>query len=191
MFIKRVFDIIASLSGLVFFSWLLLLSWAVAALDTRTSGIFIQERIGRYGHPFKIYKLMTLHPHTGRISRIGYWLRNFKLDELPQLLNVLGGSMSMVGPRPDIPGYYDSLEGKDRDVLKLRPGITGPASIKYADEEKLLAMQTSPEYYNDTIIFPDKVRINLHYLKNRTLWLDIKIIFRTIFRTKGNELSIQ
>ena len=110
-------------------------------------------------------------------------MRKYKLDELPELWNVVNGEMSLVGPRPDVPGYADNLQNNDRLVLKMRPGITGPASIKYANEELLLSKQDNPRKYNDEVIFPDKVRINLEYYNNRSLYLDIKIIFATIFRT--------
>ena len=118
-----------------------------------------------------------------RITKIGAVLRRYKLDELPELWNVLVGDMSLVGPRPDVSGYADKLNGEDRKILKLRPGITGPASLKFANEEELLSKQGSPEKYNDEIIYPEKVRINLDYYYNHNLWIDIKIIFATIFRT--------
>ena len=118
-----------------------------------------------------------------QITRVGRFLRRYKLDELPGLINVLLGQMSLVGPRPDVPGYADKLVGSDRVILKLRPGITGPASLKYANEEEILAMQKDPKAYNDKIIYPDKVRINMDYYNNQSIWLDIKIIFATIFKT--------
>ena len=118
-----------------------------------------------------------------RITKIGEFLRKYKLDELPELWNVIKGEMSLVGPRPDVPGYADKLVGKDRDVLKLRPGITGAASLKYANEEEILASKENPQKYNDEVIFPDKVKVNLDYYENQSFWLDIKIIFATIFRT--------
>ena len=116
-------------------------------------------------------------------SIVPIFLRRWKLDELPTLWNVLKGDMSLVGPRPDVPGYADKLKGKDRRILELRPGITGPASLKYANEEEILANVDDSVKYNDEIIFPDKVRINLKYIDNWSLCLDIKIIFQTIFRT--------
>ena len=110
-------------------------------------------------------------------------LRRYKLDELPELWNVLIGDMSLVGPRPDVPGYADRLTGEDRDVLRLRPGITGPASLKYANEEEILALVDDPQRYNDEVIFPDKVRINLQYYRSHSLAGDIRLIFATIFRS--------
>ncbi|MEG2243236.1 MAG: sugar transferase, partial [Muribaculaceae bacterium] len=117
-----------------------------------------------------------------RITPLGAKLRKYKIDELPELWNVLIGDMSFVGPRPDVPGYADKLQKEDRLVLKLRPGITGPASIKYANEEEILAYVENPQKYNDKVIFPDKVKINLNYYYNHTFGGDIKIIFETIFR---------
>jgi lipopolysaccharide/colanic/teichoic acid biosynthesis glycosyltransferase len=116
-----------------------------------------------------------------RITRLGSFLRKWKLDEVPELLNILNGKMSLVGPRPDVPGYADNLKGEDRLVLKLRPGITGPASLKYSNEEELLARMENPKWYNDNVIFPDKIKINLNYYHNHNLWLDITLIFQTIF----------
>lgn len=116
-----------------------------------------------------------------RITPLGARLRKYKLDELPELWNVLKGGMSLVGPRPDVPGYADKLTGNDRLILNLRPGITGLASLKYNDEEELLALQDDPVRFNDEVIFPDKVRINLKYLEKQSLWLDLRIIFCTIF----------
>jgi lipopolysaccharide/colanic/teichoic acid biosynthesis glycosyltransferase len=118
-------------------------------------------------------------------------LRKYKLDELPELWNVLIGDMSLVGPRPDVPGYADLLKRDDRKILELRPGITGPASLKYADEEAILADQTDPQKYNDEVIFPDKVRINLDYMNHWSFWLDIKIIFCTILGRQLREDYLQ
>ena len=115
-----------------------------------------------------------------RITPLGIKLRKYKLDELPELWNVLIGDMSFVGPRPDVPGYADKLEGDDRRMLLLKPGITGPASLKYRNEEELLAEQENPLKYNDEILFPDKVKINIEYLDNWSFWNDIKIIIYTV-----------
>ena len=127
-------------------------------------------------------RLEHVLPDEGRVTRLGRWLRRTKLDELPELWNVLEGDMSFVGPRPDVPGYADRLTGDDRLILELRPGITCEASIKYANEEQLLAQQPDPLKYNDEVIYPDKVRMNLEYYRNHTFWGDIRIIWRTIFR---------
>lgn len=179
---KRVFDVVLSIIGLLLFGWIILLCCVIAAIDTCSSGIFRQERIGRYGKRFTIFKLRTMHIKSGYISRTGQFFRRKKLDEMPQLWNVLTGDMSFVGPRPDIPGYYDALQGEDRRVLNLRPGITGPASLKYFNEEEILGSVPDAQHYNDEVIFPDKVKINLQYEKERSLWLDLKIIFLTLVR---------
>ena len=164
-----------------------------------TSGIpifFVQNRVGKNGLLYRLIKFRTMIngdsqllggaitiKNDNRVTPIGKFLRKWKFDELPSLWNVLKGDMSLVGPRPDVPGYADKLKGNDRRILELRPGITGPATLKYANEEELLANVEDPQKYNDEVIFPDKVKINLEYLDNWSLWLDIKIIFKTIFRS--------
>jgi lipopolysaccharide/colanic/teichoic acid biosynthesis glycosyltransferase len=193
MFLKRAFDIFFSLTGLMLSFPIICICWAVAAIETRGNGFFIQNRIGRNGHVIKVCKIKTMFPgdstrspiasnNFSSITRSGKFFRKYKLDELPQLFNVLTGDMSLVGPRPDVPGYADRLEGSDRIVLLLRPGITGPASIKYKDEESLLAAIDDPASYNDKVIWPDKVRINKEYFANYSLLLDVRYIFQTIFR---------
>lgn len=152
--------------------------------------IFKQKRVGRDGKLFTMYKFRSMTVGHGgssvsvagesRITPLGAKLRHYKLDELPELWNVLIGDMSFVGPRPDVPGYADQLKGKEREVLKLRPGITGPASLKYRDEEDFLAEQPDPQKYNDEVIFPDKVRINLYYLHHYSFIKDIEMIFCTV-----------
>jgi lipopolysaccharide/colanic/teichoic acid biosynthesis glycosyltransferase len=183
--IKRFFDIIFSLFTLLFFFWVVCIAWLLAAIDTHTNGIFIQERIGQFGNPFKIYKLRTIQvsPSSGnpRISKIGKFLRSYKLDELPQFLNVLKGEMSIVGPRPDLPGYYDLLQGENRKILELKPGLTSPAALKYSAEEQLLEKQDLPLLYNNNSIFPDKVQLNLDYYYHRSFCRDIGIISKTIW----------
>jgi lipopolysaccharide/colanic/teichoic acid biosynthesis glycosyltransferase len=151
-------------------------------VDTQSDGFFFQKRVGQYGKLFTIYKLKTMQPKTGNISKIGFFFRKYKLDELPQFLNVLKGNMSIVGPRPDIEGYYDKLQGEERKVLELKPGITSEASIKYYNEEAILEQQQDALLYNDTVIFPDKVKMNLDYYYNQNIFLDIKIIIKTIFK---------
>jgi lipopolysaccharide/colanic/teichoic acid biosynthesis glycosyltransferase len=145
--------------------------WCIAIVDTDTNGIFIQERIGQFGKKFKLYKLRTIQNSPSeerRISKTGQFLRKYKLDELPQLFNVLKGDMSLVGPRPDLPGYYDVLEGENRKILELKPGLTSLAALKYYDEEELLGQQQDPLGFNDQVIFPDKVQMNLNYYYNRS-----------------------
>jgi len=153
----------------------------ITAIDTQSNGFFTQERIGQYGKSFLIYKLRTLHVKTNKTSLWGRMLRKTKLDELPQLLNILKGQMTFVGPRPDVPGYADKLDGADRIILNLKPGITGLASLKYRNEEQILSQQPNPQLYNDEVIWPDKVRINKWYAENRTLVMDVQIIFLTLF----------
>ena len=192
--LKRSFDILFSLIGLLIFSWVIIINWLIAAIETKSNGFFIQKRVGKGGSLFTLIKIKTMKQISGfdttvttkndiRITKWGHFFRRTKLDELPSLWNVLKGDMSLVGPRPDVPGYADKLTGDNRRILQLRPGITGPATLKYANEEQLLANVDDPVKYNDEVIFPDKVRINLEYLDNWSLWLDIKIIIRTIFRT--------
>lgn len=181
LIVKRVFDIVISITALMIFSPILLISCFILIKDTQSNGLFLQKRVGQYGKLFTIYKLQTIHPKTKKISKIGQFFRKYKLDELPQFLNVLKGDMSIVGPRPDIEGYYDKLNGEDRKVLQLKPGITSEASIKYYNEEVILEQQNNPLLYNDTIIFPDKVKMNLEYYYNQNIILDIAIIIRTIF----------
>lgn len=161
--------------GSIFLVFLVFLS----AIDTGVFGLFRQSRIGKNAKPFTLYKLRTIHPKNQKISPIGRWFRKYKLDELPQLINILNGTMSFVGPRPDIPGYADELERENRIILKLKPGVTGLASLKYRNEEQLLATQQNPKEYNDNVIWPDKVRINKWYAENQTFLMDLKILFYT------------
>ena len=153
----------------------------ITAIDTQSNGFFTQERIGQHGKSFLIYKLRTLHSKTNKTAFWGRMLRKTKLDELPQLLNILKGQMTFVGPRPDVLGYADELVGADRILLTLKPGVTGLASIKYRNEEQILSQQTNPQKYNDEVIWPDKVRINKWYAQNRTFVMDLQILFYTLF----------
>ena len=157
--------------------------------------IFRQKRVGKYGRLFIVYKFRSMRVAGGgktsiaskeedRITPLGQKLRRYKLDELPELWNVLKGDMSFVGPRPDVPGYADKLQGHDRDILKLKPGITGPASLKYRNEEDLLNSVDNPQEYNDNIIYPDKVRLNLYYLEHYSFLKDIQMIICTVLGKK-------
>ena len=175
---KIVTDFILAILVLIIVFPLLLVALILAALSTRSTGVFIQIRIGQHGNPFTIYKLQTMK--DGKVTSIGKILRKTKIDELPQLINILKGDMSFVGPRPDVPGYYDVLKGEQRKVLVLKPGLTSLAAIKYRNEEQLLAQQVEPLLYNDTVIFPDKVNMNLDYLKKRSVGYNLKIIGLTI-----------
>jgi len=179
---KRLFDFIFSLLGLVVISPVLMIAALIAAWDTHSNGFFIQERVGQFGKLFKIVKLRTMDIKTQSISAFGRFLRKSKIDELPQLYNVLIGEMSFVGPRPDVAGYYDLLTGENRKILELKPGLTSEASLKYYNEDALLEQQKDSLRYNDTILFPDKVRMNLDYYYNRSFLGDLKILCKTVFK---------
>jgi lipopolysaccharide/colanic/teichoic acid biosynthesis glycosyltransferase len=190
-FLKRLFDLVFSLVLLLLTLWIILLAWAAATMNTGTNGLFIQNRVGRYGKLFPLLKIRTMRPvegfdttvtteHDPRITRLGAFFRRTKIDELPQLINVFLGQMSFVGPRPDVPGFADRLMGEDRVILSVRPGITGPATLKYRDEEALLASQSDPETYNRDVIFPDKVSINREYIREYSFMRDLWYIWKTI-----------
>lgn len=188
-FVKRCFDVVVSMLGLIVMWPIIVVCWVIAKRDTRASGFFLQDRVGRDGRLFKVVKLRTMNSVDGttvttandpRITKWGARFRRWKLDELPQLWNVLLGHMSFVGPRPDVPGYMDRLEGDDLRLLQLRPGITGPATLRYRNEEELLAAQRDPVGYNDRVIWPEKVRINLEYLDDWSLVRDICYIIKTV-----------
>lgn len=181
MIIKRLFDVLISFLALLFLSPVILLLVLISSILTDSSGLFLQKRIGQFGKIFTILKIKTVHPITEEISAFSNFLRRTKLDELPQLFNILKGEMSFVGPRPDIPGYYDKLEGDQRLILQLKPGLTSEASLKYANEDAILNKLARPLEYNDNVIFPDKVRMNLDYYNKRHFLLDLKIICKTIF----------
>ena len=178
---KRLFDLLLALLVLLFCGGLLLVALVLASIDTRSFGLFLQKRIGQAGRPFIIFKIKTLNDTTQHVSALGRFFRNSKIDELPQLFNILNGSMSFVGPRPDVPGYADLLTGTDRIILAVKPGVTGLASLKYRNEETLLKQQKNPLHYNDTVIWPDKVRLNVWYVKHQSFLLDLKILFYTFF----------
>ena len=192
MMTKRAFDIILSIFAIfLLFPSFLVVSFLIV-IDSGFPIFFLQKRIGRGAKEFNIIKFRTMKTNDenititvsddSRITRIGKYLRKTKIDELPEILNVLFGQMSFVGPRPDVKGYADKLKGANRKILALRPGITGPASLKYYNEEYILSQKSNPKKYNDEVIFPDKVKINMHYFHNRSFFLDLKIIFATIFR---------
>lgn len=218
MLLKFLFDRVVALLGLLFL-WPVLLVVAMLIKIKMPGGpvFFVQKRVGRGGKLFNCHKFRTMipvHNNEGykiqkgdknwstvsvagdsRITPLGAKLRHYKLDELPGLWDVFLGKMSFVGPRPDVPGYADQLAGDDREVLKLRPGITGPATLKYRLEDEMIAkyveqrsaagdnrnMQEIAEEYNDQVIYPDKVRINRYYLHHYSFWMDIKIILATVF----------
>jgi len=190
--IKFFFDRIVSFLGLLFL-WpvLIIIALLIRAKMPGGPALFKQQRVGKDAKLFTMYKFRSMTVGHGgstvsvsgesRITPLGAVLRKYKLDELPELWNVFIGDMSFVGPRPDVPGYADKLTGEDCLILKLRPGITGPASLKYRNEEEILSQVDDPIRYNDEVIYPDKVRINLEYYKHHTFLGDIRYIFETIF----------
>ncbi|GAX86860.1 conserved hypothetical protein [Lebetimonas natsushimae] len=187
--IKRAFDFFLAFFGLLITWPTILIAWIIASIETKSNGFFLQKRVGENGKLFTIIKIKTMYPNKGstvttannsRITKSGRFFRKYKIDELPQLINVLKGDMSFVGPRPDVPGYADKLEGDDRIILSIKPGITGPASLKYKNEEEILASVDNPKEYNDKVIWPDKVKINKEYIKNWSLKKDIEYIIKTI-----------
>ena len=188
---KWIFDRLVAFVGLVCLSPVLLVVWILIRVNMPGGpAIFKQKRVGKGGKLFTMYKFRSMTVGHGgssvsvagesRITPLGAKLRRYKLDELPELWNVLIGDMSFVGPRPDVPGYADKLAGEDRLILNLRPGITGPASLKYRNEEEILAQVDDPQRYNDEVIYPDRVRINLDYYNHHSLIGDVKLIIETI-----------
>ncbi len=204
MWLKFLFDRLVSFIGLILISPVLLV--VACFIRHKMPGgpvLFRQRRVGQHGRLFTVYKFRSMSvkkeaeeasrdssqtsiasAEQSRITPLGEKLRRYKLDELPELWNVLKGDMSFVGPRPDVPGYADRLQGEDREILKLKPGITGPASLKYRNEEEILSSVSDPQKYNDEVIFPDKVRLNLYYLYHYSFYKDIQMIFCTVVGRK-------
>ena len=190
---KVIFDYFFSLLGVILLSPMIVLISVLIKITSKGPIFYTQRRVGRFGKLFVILKFRTMYYRhrdnntitiqgDERITNLGHILRKYKLDELPSLINILKGEMSFVGPRPDVPGYADKLKGDSAKILELKPGITSYASIKYANEENILALQKNPIKYNNEIIYPDKVKLNMYYYHNHSIWIDIKIIFATIFR---------
>lgn len=186
---KTAFDYIFSILLLPFLIPILLILIGIATLDTGEFGVFSQIRIGKNGKHFSIYKIRTMKgqydspittKQSHKITAFGQFLRNSKLDELPQIFNLLLGQMSFVGPRPDVPGYADLLRGEDRIILSVKPGITGPAQLKFKNEEEILNQQSNPQQYNDKIIWPKKVEINKAYVHSWSFKKDLEYIFKTL-----------
>jgi lipopolysaccharide/colanic/teichoic acid biosynthesis glycosyltransferase len=189
---KRLFDLLFVIPSLLFVLPFFVLFAVWIMLDSTGPVFFRQERIGRKGRPFSIWKFRTMIDHAEkdgsqltigddpRITRSGYWLRKFKIDELPQLFNVLMGDMSLVGPRPEVPRYVSLYTVEQRRILDQIPGITDPASIRYRDENRLLSQSSNAEKTYRDDIMPEKIKINLEYTANATLWSDIKVILKTI-----------
>ena len=191
--LKRGFDIGVSSLGLLLTGWIIALAFVLASFDTRDSGFFRQVRVGQHGVPFRVTKIRTMRSGSNltttvttaadpRVTKLGRFFRRTKIDELPQLVNVLFGQMSLVGPRPDVAGFADRLAADDRIILSVKPGITGPASLKYRDEERLLAGQADPETFNREVIYPDKVRLNRDYIENYSFAKDLACLRATFLR---------
>ena len=189
---KRLFDFAAALAGGIVLSPLMLVLAVLVRATSPGPALFIQERVGRYGRGFRCAKFRTMCTGAqaqgtvttaadARVTPLGRWLRRWKLDELPQLWNVLAGRMSFVGPRPDVPGYADRLQGDDRRILELRPGITGPATLLFRDEERLLALAKNPQAFNDAVVYPEKVRLNREYLETGNFGRDLGYVFATVW----------
>ena len=188
--LKYIFDRTTALIGLLFLWPVLLVVALLIKCQMPGPVLFVQQRVGRNGVLFNCHKfrsMTTIHGGSSvsvageaRITPLGAKLRKYKLDELPELWDVLIGNMSFVGPRPDVPGYADQLQGEDRIILSFRPGITGPATLKYRNEEELLATVENPVQYNNEVIYPDKVRINRYYAEHYSFMDDLKMIFCTV-----------
>ena len=194
-FLKRFFDLNLSLVGLILSSPLIIISWIISSIETSSNGFFFQQRVGKDSRLFSMVKIKTMisianinetvtTSNDARITISGAFFRRTKIDELPQLWNIFIGQMSFVGPRPDVPGYADKLQGDDRIILTIKPGITGPAQLAYKNEEAELAEKNDPVKYNDEVIWPDKVKINKEYVKNKSFFKDIGYIYKTVI---GND----
>ena len=190
MILKWIFDRVTALIGLLFIWPVLVVVAILIKIKMPGTVLFVQQRVGKDGKLFNCHKFRSMTVGHGgssvsvageaRITPLGAKLRHYKLDELPELWDVFIGNMSFVGPRPDVPGYADKLQGEDRIVLSLRPGITGPATLKYRNEEDLLVGVENPQKYNDEVIYPDKVRINRYYAEHYSFIKDIQMIFCTV-----------
>lgn len=192
--IKRIFDFLASLLGIIILSPILLIVAIAIKIDSKGDILFLQKRMGKNGIPFYIYKFRTMVSDAeklgkqitvgkdNRITKVGAFLRKYKIDELPQLFNVLKGDMSLVGPRPEVPKYVELYTELERRVLKVRPGITDLASLRYKDENDILGKVDNPEEYYINVIMKDKLKLNLEYIEKSNLIFDISLIFKTIIK---------
>ncbi len=189
---KRLFDFSAAAAGLIVLSPVMVVVAAAVRATSPGPALFIQDRVGRHGQLFRCAKFRTMRAGAqaqgtittatdARVTPVGRFLRRWKLDELPQLWNVATGRMSFVGPRPDVPGYADRLQGADRRILELRPGITGPATLLFRDEERLLARARDPRAFNDAVVYPEKLRLNREYLETANFWRDLGYILATVW----------
>ena len=192
--IKRSFDVLFSLIGLIVLSPILLIIAILIKLDSKGPVLFIQGRVGKNNKDFNIYKfrtmriasenegLLTLGNNDSRITKIGYFLRRYKIDEFPQLINILKGDMSFVGPRPELRYYVNFYNEDDMTIFKVRPGITGLASLKYRNEVELLKAAKDPEDFFINTIIPDKLKFNKEYIKRQNFFFDLKLILITIIK---------
>ncbi|MGV4459975.1 sugar transferase [Ornithobacterium rhinotracheale] len=186
---KKIFDYVFAIILLIILAIPMLLIWIIASIDTQQNGIFTQKRVGQKAKLFTIYKFRSLKggytnsvttEKSHKITHFGRFLIKTKLDETPQLINILNGTMSFVGPRPDVQGYADVLKGEDRIILKVKPGITGPAQLAYKNENEILNQVSDPIKYNDEVLWPDKVKINKKYVENWNFKNDILYLLKTI-----------
>ncbi|ASW43547.1 sugar transferase [Clostridium isatidis] len=192
--IKRIFDFVVSLIGIIIISPILIIVAICIKADSKGNILFLQKRIGKDGKPFNIYKFRTMVSNAeklgaqitvgkdSRITRVGAFLRKYKIDELPQLFNVLKGDMSLVGPRPEVPKYVELYTEEEKKVLEVRPGITDLASIRYSDENDILGKVENPEEYYINVIMKDKLKLNLEYIEKSNIFFDIYLIIKTILK---------
>ncbi|WP_288222162.1 sugar transferase [uncultured Clostridium sp.] len=192
--IKRIFDFLVSLLGIIILSPIFIIVSIAIKLDSRGNILFLQKRVGRYGKEFNIYKFRTMVTDAeklgkqitigkdNRITKVGAFLRKFKIDELPQLFNVLKGDMSLVGPRPEVPKYVSLYNNEQKKVLDVRPGITDMASLRYKDENDILGKVDNPEDYYINVIMKDKLQLNLEYIEKSNIFFDIYLILKTIIK---------
>lgn len=190
----RLFDILFSFFGLLILSPFFVIIWLIIVLTSRGGGFYTQNRVGKDGVDFSLYKfrsmrkdadkgsLITVGGRDPRITKIGYFIRKFKIDELPQLFNVLKGDMSLVGPRPEVRKYVDLYTDEQKKVLSIRPGITDYASIEYVDENEILGKSDNPDEVYVSQIMPDKIKLNMKYIENKSVKEYFKIIFLTVFK---------
>jgi len=192
--LKRVFDIICSFLGIIILSPVFFVLWIAIKLESRGPAFFVQTRVGKNNKDFKLYKFrsmyldaesrgqLTVGMRDLRITKVGYNLRRFKLDELPQLFNVIKGDMSLVGPRPEVRKYVNMYSPEQMKVLDVCPGITDYASIQFINENELLAQATNPEEYYIKYIMPKKLEMNLEYIKSKQFFKDVSLILKTFFK---------
>ena len=192
--IKRVCDFILSLIGIIVLSPIFIIVSIAIKLDSKGKILFLQKRVGRYGKEFNIYKFRTMVSdaerlgkqitvgNDNRITKVGAFLRKYKIDELPQLFNVLKGDMSLVGPRPEVPKYVKLYSDEQKKVLKVRPGITDMASLRYKDENEILGKVDNPEEYYINVIMKDKLNLNLEYIEKSNIFFDLYLIIKTVVK---------